>query len=79
MRIAGAPWPGTCKPGTVAGETATHTPSATNAVAKSGASRSPAGSTFCAKITAAITPIQVRLMTPTANSATISPQQQPTQ
>src|SRR4051794_13028008 len=75
MGIAGAPSSGTCKPGTVTGETATQSPSATNAAAKPGASRSPDGSTFCAKITAAIAAIQVRLMTPRANSATISPQQ----
>src|SRR3954447_24459622 len=40
-----APWPGTCNPGTVPGETATQTPSAMNATANSGTSRPPAGST----------------------------------
>ncbi len=76
--MAGAD-PGLVSPGTLPGAAATQIPSATNATAKTLVSRLPYGSTFSAKITAAITPIQKMLMTPRLNKTTISPQQQPTQ
>src|SRR5205823_2562061 len=44
-----------------------------------GASRSPSGSTFWTKIRNAMTAIQARLITPSAKSAGINPEQQPTQ
>src|SRR6185503_15248977 len=76
--IDGEP-PGSVRPGTVAGDTATQIPSTTSATATAGISREPRGSTFSAKITTAITAIQNRLITPSTNSTAISAPEQPTQ
>src|SRR5215212_6843725 len=70
---------GSVSPGTLPGEAAIQIPSATNASAATRDSRKPCGSTFSAKITAAVSAIQNRLITPSANRINISPQQQPTQ
>src|SRR5262249_32628472 len=70
---------GTGRPGTHDGAAAAPIARVTNAAPMTGARRYPLGSTFSAKITAATSAIQTRLMTPSANSASISPKQQPTQ
>ena len=49
------PLPGVVSPGTLSGATATQIPAATSATATTCATRSPTGSTFSAKITAATT------------------------
>src|SRR5262249_50431391 len=74
-----APWPGWVRPGTWAGAAAAQTPSATSTTANTRAATSPPGSAFSANTAAATTAIQNTLMTPSANSASISPTQQPTQ
>ena len=70
--------PGSVRNGTLPGATAIQMPSPTSASANTIVSRSPTGSTFSAKITAATITIHVRLITPTAKSTSISAQQQPT-
>jgi hypothetical protein len=57
----------------------TQIPSATNAQASGRVNRQPPGIDFSAKITPASTAIQTRLIAPSANRISISPQQQPTQ
>ena len=73
------PESGWTRPGTLAGETAIQTPAAANPTANRRVVASPPGSTFWTKTSAATTAIHVRLITPTAKSTSISPQQQPTQ
>src|SRR5262249_18328571 len=70
---------GTCRPGTEPGAAATQIPRATKATAETRANRSPCGRTFCTRTISATAAIQIRLITPSANRATIKPEQQPTQ
>src|SRR6476659_9067416 len=64
-----ASWAGGCvSAGTLLGAAATHTPSAVRTIASATAVRSPAGSTFSAKIASATSAIQNTLITPRANS-----------
>src|SRR5439155_9942814 len=64
-KVHGAPLiVGCVSPGTPAGDTATQIPRASRATARTGASRWPRGRTFSAKIAAATTAIQKRLITP---------------
>ena len=70
---------GWTRPGTLAGADATQMPSAISATPKTRTSRSPWGASFSTKITAATTAIQNRLITPSANRASISPRQHPMQ
>src|SRR6516164_11442247 len=74
-----APPSGWVSPGTLEDATITQTPNTTNATASGRVNRQPPGIAFSAKITPARTAVQVRLITPSANSSNISPQQQPTQ
>src|SRR4029453_4620671 len=78
ISIDGAP-PGSVNPGTLPEAKATQPPSTTRATATRRESLGPCGSTFSAKIATATTPIQTRLITPSANSTTIRPPEQPTQ
>src|SRR5689334_6126255 len=71
--------PGSVRPGTVAGDTATQIPRATRAIANAGASRSPGGRTFSVKIANPTTAIQKRLIAPSANRTAIRAPEQPTQ
>src|ERR1700692_1061979 len=70
---------GAFSPRMVAGGPAVHRPNAIRMMPNIGARRGPTRNTFSAKINAEIKAIQKRLMTPTANSTSIKPQQQPTQ
>src|SRR5256886_6797362 len=79
-KVHGAPLiVGCVSPGTPAGDTATQIPSAARATAKMGASRWPRGRTFSAKIAAATTAIQKRLITPSTKRTAIRAPEQPTQ
>src|SRR5215208_7144628 len=71
--------PGSVRPGTLAGATATESPSTTSPTATARVSAKPRGKTFSTKITAAMTAIQKRLITPTAKRTSIRPPEQPTQ
>src|SRR6478736_5942405 len=71
--------PGCVRSGTLPGAAATQIPSATRATARAVVKRSPQGTIFWTKMTAATRAIQKRLITPSANSTIIRPQQHPTQ
>src|SRR5262249_36634477 len=79
ISIVGEPPPGWVSPGTLAGETPTQTPSATNATASGVANRAPCDTTFSAKITTVSRAIQNRLITPSTSKTAISAPEQTTQ
>ncbi len=71
--------PGTVRPGTSLGAVATPIPRTTRRAAVAALASAPRGSSFSIPIKAAIKTIQPMLITPSANSAAIKAQQQPTQ
>ena len=71
--------PGCVSPGTLPGAAATQIPRPTSTSASARANASPPGIAFSIRIATPAAPIQNRLMTPSANSASIRPRQQPTQ